>query len=65
MENRIANTSTNERVKLNNALNRLKDQDAELRIHEEKIHHLPDQMIAIDLDDGVKFKIPFTPTLTN
>lgn len=44
MENRIANTSTNERVKLNNALNRLKDQDAELQIHEEKIHHLADQM---------------------
>ena len=31
-----------------------KDQDAELRTYEEKIHHLADQMIAIDLDDGVK-----------
>ncbi len=54
MENRIANASTSERVKLNKALNRLKDQDTELRIYEEKIHHLADQMIAIDLDDGVK-----------
>ena len=54
MENRIANASTSERVKLNKALTKLKDQDAELRSYEEKIHHLADQMIAIDLDDGVK-----------
>lgn len=54
VENRIANASTSERVKLNKALNRLKDQDTELRTYEEKIHHLADQMIAIDLDDGVK-----------
>ncbi len=30
------------------------DQAAELAAYEEKIHHLADQMIAIDLDDGVK-----------
>lgn len=54
LENRIANASTSERVKLNKALTKLKDQDAELRSYEEKIHHLADQMIAIDLDDGVK-----------
>ena len=54
MENRIANAATSERVKLNKALTKLKDQDAELRSYEEKIHHLADQMIAIDLDDGVK-----------
>lgn len=54
MENRIANASTSERVKLNKALTKLKDQDTELRSYEEKIHHLADQMIAIDLDDGVK-----------
>lgn len=54
LENRIANAATGERVKLNKILTRLKDQDTELRIYEEKIHHLADQMIAIDLDDGVK-----------
>lgn len=54
MENRIVNASTSERVKLNKALTKLKDQDAELRSYEEKIHHLADQMITIDLDDGVK-----------
>ena len=55
MENRIVTaTSTSERIKLNKALTKLKDQDTELRNYEEKIHHLADQMIAIDLDDGVK-----------
>ena len=54
MENRIANASTSERVKLNKTLTKLKDQETELRTYEEEIHHLADQMIAIDLDDGVK-----------
>ena len=54
LENRVASATTGERVKLNKALTRLKDQDAELRAYEEKIHHLADQMISIDLDDGVK-----------
>ena len=30
------------------------DQAAELAAYEEKVHHLADQMITIDLDDGVK-----------
>ena len=54
LESRIASTSTAERVKLNKQLKKLQDQDAELRTYEEKIHHLADQMISIDLDDGVK-----------
>ena len=55
MENRIAAAaSTSERVKLNKVLTKLNAQDTELRIYEEKIHHLADQMISIDLDDGVK-----------
>ena len=33
---------------------RVADQAAELAAYEEKIHHLADQMISIDLDDGVK-----------
>ena len=54
LESRIAAASTAERVKLNKQLKKLQDQDAELRTYEEKIHHLADQMISIDLDDGVK-----------
>ena len=54
LEQRIANTSTGERVKLNRKLTTLQAQDTEIRTYEEKIHHLADQMISIDLDDGVK-----------
>ncbi len=54
LEKQIANASTSERVKLNKKLASLQAQDAELRTYEEKIHHLADQMISIDLDDGVR-----------
>ena len=54
LEQRINGASTGERVKLNKKLTKLQDQATELRLYEEKIHHLADQMIAIDLDDGVK-----------
>ena len=54
LEQRIANASTGERVKLNKRLKALNEQAAEIHAYEEKIHHLADQMISIDLDDGVK-----------
>ena len=54
LENRIAGASTSERVRLTKQLSKLQDQSAELHTYEEKIHHLADRMIAIDLDDGVK-----------
>ncbi len=54
LERRIANASTGERVKLNKKLTTLQAQDTEIGTYEEKIHHLADQMISIDLDDGVK-----------
>ncbi len=53
-EQRIANAAAGERVKLKKELTALQAQDAEIRTYEEKIHHLADQMISIDLDDGVK-----------
>ena len=54
VEQRLNDVSTSERVKLTKRLNALQAQADELRQYEEKIHHLADQMIAIDLDDGVK-----------
>jgi type II restriction/modification system DNA methylase subunit YeeA len=54
LEQRINSASTSDRVKLNKQLIKLKEQETEIRIYEEKIHHLADQMIPIDLDDGVK-----------
>ena len=54
LERRMASASTAERVRLSKQLTKLQDQAEELRAYEEKIHHLADQMISIDLDDGVK-----------
>lgn len=54
LEKRIDNVAAGERVKLNKELNKLQAQAEEIRVYEEKIHHLADQMISIDLDDGVK-----------
>ena len=53
-ENDLNNATASGRVKINKEIANLKEQDAEVRIFEEKIHHLADQMIEIDLDDGVK-----------
>lgn len=54
LQQSINGASTAERVKLNKQLIKLQEQATELRTYEEKIHHLADQMIYIDLDDGVK-----------
>ena len=54
LEKRTSEMSTSERVKLNKQLSLLRAQAEELQKYEEKIHHLADQMIPINLDDGVK-----------
>ena len=50
----IDHAAVSERVKLNKLQKKFQDQAAELQKYEEKIHHLADQNIDIDLDDGVK-----------
>jgi hypothetical protein len=47
-------TSTSHRNKLQKDQTDLKKQQAELLIFEEKLKHLADQKITLDLDDGVK-----------
>ena len=54
LEQRINGASTSERVKLSKQLAMLQAQVEEIRVYEEKIHHLADQMIPIDLNDGIK-----------
>ena len=54
LEDIVQTASPSERVKLNKQITKLKDQALEIQQYEEKIHHLADQMIPIDLDDGVK-----------
>ncbi len=54
LENQINGASASERVKLTRQLQSLQAQSEEVRVYEEKIHHLADKMIRIDLDDGVR-----------
>ena len=54
LNQRINGATASEKVKLGKKLTQVQEQAEELRIYEEKIHHLADQMIEIDLDDGVK-----------
>ena len=54
LQQRMGGASTGDRVKLTKQLTKLEAQAEEIRTYEEKIHHLADQMIPIDLDDGVK-----------
>lgn len=55
LEQRIAAAgSSSEKVKITKLLNTRQAQAKEIREYEEKVHHLADQMIKIDLDDGVK-----------
>ena len=54
LEESVASAPPAEKVRLNKRLAKLHEQELEIQQYEEKIHHLADQMIAIDLDDGVK-----------
>ena len=50
----IEHAGAAERVKLTKQQRKLQEQALEIQKYEEKIHHLADQNIQIDLDDGVK-----------
>lgn len=47
-------TPAAEKMRLTKRLARLREKDKELHRYEEKIHHLADERVALDLDDGVK-----------
>ena len=50
----IAASGGRQKAALTKERKKVADQAAELAKYEEKVHHLADQMITIDLDDGVK-----------
>jgi len=50
----IDHATAAERVKLTKQQKKIQEQALEIQKYEEKIHHLADQNIQIDLDDGVK-----------
>lgn len=51
----LEHASGADKVRLNKQQKKLQDQSRELQAYEEKIHHLADQNIELDLDDGVKY----------
>lgn len=53
-EESVDSAAPSEKVKINKQIAKLRDQSLEIQKFEEKVHHLADQMITIDLDDGVK-----------
>ena len=55
LEQRMNSASTSERVKLNKRLKIIQEQSVEIQLYEEKVHHLADQYIQLNLDDGVKY----------
>ena len=50
----LEHASGADKVRLTKQQKKLQDQSRELQTYEEKIHHLADQNIELDLDDGVK-----------
>ena len=54
LEESVDKVSTSEKVKINKQIKKLREQALEIKDYEEKVHHLADMMIDIDLDDGVK-----------
>jgi len=54
LSTRIESSASSERVSLSKRLKTLQDQAEEIRLFEEKVHHLADQMISIDIDNGIK-----------
>ena len=54
LDDAVADADGRQKVALTKERKRVADQATELESYEEKIHELADQMIAIDLDDGVK-----------
>lgn len=50
----LVSAERGERVRLDKRIKKLNDQLKETIAYEEKLHHLADQMIKVDLDDGVK-----------
>lgn len=51
----LEHASGADKVRLTKQQKKLQDQSRELQAYEEKIHHLADQNIELDLDNGVKY----------
>lgn len=54
LSKQVETAETGEKVRISRQIAKLQNQTEEIRTYEEKIHHLADQMVSINLDDGVK-----------
>ena len=54
LQERVSALNGGEKITANKRLAVIQAQSSEIQEYEEKIHHLADQMISINLDDGVK-----------
>lgn len=54
LETQLSHADSKEYTKINKQLGKLRDQADEIHAYEEKVKQIADQMIPIDLDDGVK-----------
>ena len=54
VDEQLLSSDSKSTAKLNKQKKKLQDQIAEIGAYEEKVHHIADKMIEIDLDDGVK-----------
>ena len=54
LEQQSSHANASERVRISKKLDTLRAQAEEAKVYEEKVHHLADQMIRLDIDKGVK-----------
>lgn len=54
IENSLNSAEGRQRANLNKELTQIQDKSKELDIYEKNVHHIADQKIGLDLDDGVK-----------
>ena len=53
LSNEVLHLEGTNKIKVTKKLDKIKAQADELLVFEEKLHHLADQMVSIDFDDGV------------
>lgn len=63
LEDALVDADRADKTKMEKRLKKLREQLAETGEFEEQLHHLADQMIAIDLDDGVKVNYAKFPSV--
>lgn len=64
IQEQLTKVSGSEKVKLNKRYKTIKEQDEELHGYEEQIHHIADEMIKLDINDGFKYNYAILDSVT-